>query len=240
MKKMMVLLTSLAIVSCSSGEKTSTLGTENQLGKDKVTALAYTKEILSNDNAKKVSVAPDNKTYLIVRLEGDCPKCYAELLDGETKIEEVDNKKISNFKSEDAKGLGSKADENFYLVDKNYESLTLLVKRMGGDQVTITLKDLEEKSDRKVNTTMMAFKNEFSKPTNLLEVVKKYTQKDPNEIVREKGSDVPSSPMTKGMEIKYISEDGNYYKCNGQFLGADYPVEIWWNNNEIEKLTFKL
>lgn len=236
---MTILVASLAVISCSSGPKKGKLGEVNKLGDNEITVKANTTKILANDELKVAKVAPEGKTHLIVRTEFNSDNFFADVKKGEEKLKEQKYSYASNFVSADTKGE-AKAKEDIYLVNENFDSLHLHLKNYGGDKINITIKDVQNNSDRKIAAKMNDFVAEFSKPTNLLEVVKKYTSADAYEVVTEKGADVPSSPMTKDMEITYVSKDGSYYKCSAKFLGASYPLEIWWSNGEISKATFKL
>lgn len=85
---------------------------------------------------------------------------------------------------------------------------------------------------------MLAFVNAFKKPTSIYALVKKYTSKDVNSVLKQEGNTIAGDPLFREMEITYVSKDGNEYKCEARFIGTAY-LDVKWQNNELISVQFK-
>lgn len=237
-----VLASSLMLTGCSSEAATGELGSPVELGTKSITVTASSSSIFSKDDegSMKSLIAPEGKLYLKVRFEHNDDSYFRSVLNGEQELEEVDYLIASDFLDKDP-NIGSSAfKESLFLIDANTSALTVRLKSYSDKVVNIEVTDFSDNADRSVSEIMKQFVAEFKTGVNLLDPVKNYTSQDVFDIAFEKGNEVPLSPLTANMKITYVSKDGNYYKCTGELLGSPYPIEIWWENDEISKIWFSL
>jgi len=238
MKTTKIILTLFSIatlISCGSkapveGKLDSTM----KIGEMDVIVKAYTSSILSNDKKQTSIVAPEGKTYMVVSVESTNDNYFPKVTENGKEIEKVDYSYTMDFIEKT-----DKIKTNVYLIDEsNKTELKFEIKDYGNNKGSIKLEGLADKTDRTANEKMLAFVNEYKSPINLLDGIKKYTGKDVYDIVKERGEEVPTSPMTKNLKIEYVSKDGSYYKCRGESLSS-ILLETWWENNEITKAIFQ-
>lgn len=237
------LLTTLAsflfLVSCSPEPVDIKIGEEFTVDENKLTIETIEKrKILVNDEEKMVEVAPEGKHYIYLKLHNPAEEMiFIRAMKGEEKLKgENSVTMITNFKVD----IGSGYEDEIYLVDDGADIKFSL--RTPGDAIyNVTNTEIPNKDDREISPKMKELMAKYQTGVNLLEPLKGFiTVDNVYDIAKEKGADVATSPLVKGMEITYMSKDGSFYETRSNFLGSSLYSEIKWEGDHVVDFSFEL
>lgn len=225
-----------SLISCSSEPVVVKVGKTFDIDGNQLTIETIEqRKILVNDDKQSVSVAPEGKHYLYCRIHNPADEMiFIKALKGDEKLDEEDM--LYDFTKE----IGSGYNEAIYLVN-NGDKVQFSLKTPGDRIYNIADTDFPNKDDRQITPKMQELMAKYADGTHLLTPLKDFIAvENVYEIVKERGSELTSSPLVKGMEVTYLSKDGTTYQTKSNFLGADLYSEIKWDGEHIVAFTFAL
>ncbi len=227
--------TSVILASCSAEPPVALKkGTETTFDNQKVTVDFKASSVLVNEEEQQTLVAPEGKIYLLVDVKAENGNYFSMLKDAGKEVEEVDFLEAGPF-VRDLDIATSPDKSNLYLVDLANTNYELELKSFVDLTATLKVGKLKDEATVKVSERMKAYMKEFVESGRIAEAAKKYVKSgvDVSSIVLENGEPMFGDPITKGLKIRYIKQDGTYV-CSTE-LGFE-TVEISWDGDNISKI----
>lgn len=196
------------------------------------------RKILVNDESQLVKMAPEGMHYIHLKIHNPAGELViVTATKGEEKLEPESSITLtSNFMGSITEGY---MDE-MYLV-KDGDDVQFSMRTLDKTIYKVTNTEYPNKDDRQVAAKMNELMAKYASGANLLEPLKEFIAvENVYDIAEEKGEDVPTSPIVKGMEIVYISKDGRFYQTRSKFMGASLYSEIKWEGDHIVDFKFEL
>lgn len=225
-----------SLISCSSEPVAVKVGETLDIdGKQLTIETIEQRKILVNDDKQSVSIAPEGKHYLYCRIHNpDDKMIFIKAFKGDEKLDQED------LPYDFTKEIGSGYEEAIYLVNDG-DKIQFSLKTPGDMIYNITDTDFPNKDDRQIMPKMQELMAKYADGTHLLTPLKDFIAVDNvYEIAKDRGSELTSSPLVKGMEITYLSKDGMTYQTKSNFLGADLYSDIQWKGDHIVAFSFQL
>lgn len=225
----------ILVASCGSGKpKEVALGKEFEIGGKKLKIeKIVASTILSNDEKKVSVIAPEGKKYVYFKLSNPEDKMvFIKAKSNGTEVKTVTDGNITlNFKHESGKGI----QDAYFLVNEG-QDIDFEITTPSSQVYNVAKTDIKVKNDREILPEMKELLGKYKNPINLLKPLDPYVEGKVIEMAKEKGKDVPTSPMTKNMKIEYIFPDGTKYMTSSETFKVE--SEITWKGGKISDFEF--